>query len=165
MAVGMIIYHFARKNEPVSIPFKEPPQPQPMQTQQGVPAPAQNRESVQAPINEEKHTPETQILYKALTLVVQSTDLRALKEQGAAFSAALSGQALYLQDRLVFQNMPIAVIQIEPDGPAVITADTAVKIKGTEDPIILTCPSCGEVQEKMQQICNICKGELPVVTL
>jgi hypothetical protein len=101
----------------------------------------------------------------SLTLAVQSSDIALLKEKGGAFSSALSGRALYLQDRLVFQNIPIAVTRIEPDGPAVVTADTSVKIKGTEDPIILHCPSCGEVQEKMEQICDTCKGELPVVML
>jgi hypothetical protein len=135
-------------------------------------APDQSGKPVVQPVKKAPETteheqpePETPVYCKSITLTVQSTDLRAIKEHGTAFSAALSGQALYLQDRLVFQSMPIAVTRIEPDGPAVIHANTAVKIKGTEDPIILHCPSCGEVQKDMQQICDTCKGELPVVIL
>jgi len=165
MAVGMIIYHFTRKKGPVPIPFPEPAQPQPVQTQQGVPAPVQGEETNLEPIHKEEPATETPVPCNSLTLVVQSGDLRNLKEQGAAFSSALSGQALYIQDRLVFQGMPIAVTHIEPDGPALVTSDTAVKIKGTEDPIILICPSCGEVQNKMQQTCDKCKRELPVIML
>jgi hypothetical protein len=100
-----------------------------------------------------------------VTLTVHSSEIPALKAQGADFSAALSGQVLYLQDRLVFQDMLIAVTHIEPDGPAVITAETHVKIRSTDDPILLFCPSCGKVQDTIHETCAECSEGLPVVLL
>ena len=102
---------------------------------------------------------------RSLVLTVQSADLSRLKEQGSAFSSALAGKMVKLQDRLVFQGIPITVSHLEPDELVTISAETKVQMKSTEDQILIFCQECGAVQDKVQKKCAECGTILTIVEL
>jgi hypothetical protein len=102
---------------------------------------------------------------KSVTLTVHSTEIATLKEKGADFSASLSGKILYLQDRVLYRGIIIAVTQLEPDGPAAVTPETNVKIRTTDDHILLVCKSCGHTQKEISETCSDCGAKISIVTL
>lgn len=101
----------------------------------------------------------------SLSLAVQTSDMTTLKAQGTNFSRALLEAELSLRDKVFFRDILIVVTGMEPDGPVVITSETKVNIKKTEDQVILNCPSCGTIQEEIRQTCSSCSTELPVKIL
>jgi hypothetical protein len=102
---------------------------------------------------------------ESAVFVVHSADVQSLQQQGGAFSTAISGKTINLQDRLLFRGIMIAVTNMEPGGPAVVTAETTINIKKTDDQIILNCPQCGTIQEKTGRQCSSCGADLPVKIL
>ena len=100
-----------------------------------------------------------------VSLTLNSSDVAKLKELGADFSSKLSGIALNLRDRIAFQGILIVVTQMEPQVPAVVSSDTNVQIRGTEDAVILNCPNCGTIQKEIRQTCSDCSTGLPVKIL
>jgi tetratricopeptide (TPR) repeat protein len=102
---------------------------------------------------------------KSVTLTVHSTKIAQLKEKGADFSSSLSGKFLYLQDRILYQGIIIAVTQLEPDGPAAVTPATNVQIRPTDDHILLVCKSCGNTLEDIVETCGNCGAAISIVNL
>jgi hypothetical protein len=98
-------------------------------------------------------------------LTLNSSDMNKLKEHGPEFSSKLLGQVIAFKDRISFQGLLIAVTHLEPVGPAVVTNETRIKIRGTEDPVILNCPHCGTIQEETRETCSNCSAQLPVKIL
>lgn len=99
---------------------------------------------------------------KAAALTVQADHISTLKSRGGEFSAALNGKIIHLQDRLLFENILVAVTRVEPQGPVKITNETNISIHGSEEPVILHCLHCGEIQQQIQNKCSACGSKLPV---
>lgn len=102
---------------------------------------------------------------KAAALTVQADHISALKSRGGEFSAALNGKIIHLQDRLLFENILVAVTRVEPQGPVKITNETNISIRSSEEPVILHCMHCGEIQQQIQKKCSTCGLKLPVHVL
>lgn len=102
---------------------------------------------------------------QSVTLTVHSSDITRLKEKGADFSSSLSGKVLNLQDRVLYQGIVIAVTGLEPDGPAAVTPGTNVKIRTTDDRVLLVCKSCGNTLEDIVETCSNCGAKMSIVNL
>lgn len=102
---------------------------------------------------------------QSVTLTVHSSDITRLKEKGADFSSSLSGKVLNLQDRVLYQGIIIAVTGLEPDGPAAVTPETNVKIRTTDDHVLLVCKSCGNTLEDIVETCGNCGAKISIVNL
>lgn len=151
-AGGMIIHHFFKKSpRALSTLSKEPGakirEPQKMEP---------------APVKPMKQPAVQSLPCRKAVLTLNSSDIPKLKEQGPDFSAKLLGKVIGFKDRIVFQGLLIAVTHLEPVGPAVVTSETKIKIRSTEDPVILNCPLCGTIQEAIRETCSNCSAELPV---
>jgi len=98
-----------------------------------------------------------------VALAVSASDTHVLKQKSDIFSASLVDQIVGLQDRVVFQNIVLAVVELAPDGPAVIKADTRVAIRVSDEPVRIQCPKCSRLQSTAGQTCETCRSPLPVI--
>ena len=147
MAFGMVIYYLIKKKEPAAAP---------------APGKAEKVQETAQPV---QAMPETSVPCNSLTLTVQTKDISTLKTRGTEFSNAILNENFNLQDRIIFKGIPIVVTQIEPHGTAVVTSETKINIKKTDDQVLLNCPKCGEIQQKIQKNCSSCGAVLPVTIL
>lgn len=155
VAVVMIIFHVYSKKSTTDLKAPEGPGIGREAPKKIEPEPARPS---QQPAN--KYLP-----CRKTILTLNSSDMSKLKEHGPEFSSKLLGTVIAFKDRISFQGLLIAVTHLDPVGPAVVTGETSVKIRGTEDPVILNCPHCGTIQEETRETCSNCSAQLPVKIL
>jgi len=155
VAVVMIIFHVYSKRSTAVLKAPEEPGIGREAPKQIEPEPAR---PIQQPAN-------NYLPCRKTILTLNSSDMSKLKEHGPEFSSKLLGKVIAFKDRISFQGLLIAVTHLEPVGPAVVTSETRIKIRGTEDPVILNCPLCGTIQEETRKTCSNCSAQLPVKIL
>ncbi len=99
----------------------------------------------------------------SVTLMAASYDISKLKEKGEAFSAALADLVLTDQTMILFGESLVRVAALDPSPRARVVATTAVNIQTSSQPIPVTCPACGKIQEMLDENCEGCGKPLPLI--
>ena len=102
---------------------------------------------------------------KKIKLNVNAEDADTLRESGKEFLDALQGKIVKPQGQVSYGNVLMQVMATKPKGTVQIGPKTAVKMAITKDPMVLTCPGCGQEQTSIQSECAGCGQSLDVVII
>ncbi len=102
---------------------------------------------------------------KKVKLEVHADDAAVLREKGMDFFKAMQGKTVSSEKKVLYGDVLLGVAATKPKGLVEIGKKTAIKMSITKEPLLLTCPHCGQAQDTPQENCAGCGGELPVVSI
>lgn len=100
---------------------------------------------------------------KKVALKVSSQDAPKLRERTQDFFQALRGRTVKADDQVLFGEVLLWVEATKPKGMVEVGRDTKVKVSISKQALRLSCPACGQEQERRGQACAGCGAALPVV--